>query len=317
MKQKFSAISLKIAILGGFTGFLFLASCGTQKKQDQNAPSFKDVLGMQYVEVHRYFNSGLSFNQQGYQLEPTWKMYLLSDDSLMIYHPQAKVFYHYPIYHDHDSVFNIARHWMRIKMITKDSLIFQLLSVEEKKIDRDFSNAYMKFYSYEYLKQKGIDPDLLRKPTSRDTAFIKAKSEKANRNPDKRDSVFAARIPVILKSKNGDVNVSKIKVQLDPHDLLHVSSSDEYLYPEYNITINKAYKDFFYSFSVIVDDKGKMHLSKFVTSPEFEESRRKVLEGIIRVYLQNLLTIVPGTTLGITHSSEITLNVTGKTNAGA
>ncbi len=93
---------------------------------------------MQYIEIHRYFNSGLSFNEQGYQLEPSWKMYLLSDDSLMIFHPQAKTYFHYPIYHDHDSVFSIARHWMRVKTISKDSLIFQLLSVEEKKVSKDF-----------------------------------------------------------------------------------------------------------------------------------------------------------------------------------
>lgn len=267
---------------------------------------------MQYVEADRYFTSGLSFNEQGYELEPSWKMYLLSDDSLMIFHPQAKVYFHYPIYHDHDSVFNIARHWMRVKTISKDSLIFQLLSVEEKKVSKDFSNAYMKFYSYAYLKNTHADPEILRLPSHKDTLFIKAKSERANRNPAVRDSAFAARIPVVLKSRIPEITVNKLKAEPDPLDLLHTSPSDEYLYPEYNITINKAYKDFNYSFSVLVDDKGDMHLSKFVTGEEFEDSRRRVLEGIIDVYLKRFLEITPGTTLGIPHTSEITLNVKGK-----
>jgi hypothetical protein len=48
-----------------------------------------------------------------------------------------------------------------------------------------------------------------------------------------------------------------------------------------------------------------------VTSDEFVESRKKVLEGIINVYLKNLLTIKPGTTLGIPHTSLIMLRVRG------
>jgi len=290
---------------------LIISSCNQRDPKQNNKPTFKEVLGMQYIETDRYFTSGLSFNDQGYELEPTWKMYLLSDDSLMIFHPQAKVFYHYPIYHDHDSVFNIARHWMRVKKVSKDSLIFQLLSVEEKKVSKDFSNAYMKFYSYAHLKKIHADPEELRKPSLKDTLFIQAKSARANRNPGIRDSAFAARIPVVLKSKIPEVKVNKLKVQLDPHDLLHVSPSDEYLYPEYTISIDKAYKDFNYSFSVLVDDKGNMRLSKFNVSPEFRESRRRVLEGIIDVYLERFLSIEPGTTLDIAHTSEIALHVKG------
>ncbi len=291
--------------------FLLMSSCN-QEKQGKVKPTFKNVLGMQDIETDRYFTNGLSFNEQGYELEPSWKMYLLSEDSLMIYHPQAKVFYHYPIYHDHDSVFNIARHWMRIRHISKDSLIFQLLSVEEKKVSKEFSNAFMKFYSYEYLKKRQWDPELMWRPSARDTAFIRAKAERANRNPANRDSAFAARIPVILTSTIKEITVNKLKVKLDPHDLLHKSPSDEYLYPEYAISIDKAYKDFSYNFSVLVDDKGDMHLSKFIVSPEFEESRKRVLDGIIDVYLKRFLVIKPGTTLGMAHTSEISLNVKGR-----
>lgn len=308
----YTVLNKQFRLLASMLFFIFFSSC-VQKANEKDAgiPTFKSILGMQYVEVHRYFTSGLSFNQQGYQLEPSWKMYLLSDDSLMIFHPRAKVYFHYPIYHDHDSVFNIARHWMRVKKISKDSLIFQLLSVEEKKIDKDFSNAYMKFYSYSYIKDHHINAEMLRLPTREDTLFIKEKSARANRNPGNRDSAFAARIPVILKSSVPWITVSKIKEEIDPHDLIHISPADEYLYPEYNIVISKAYKDFSYSFSVLVDSKGEMRLGKFITSPEFEESRRRVLEGIITVYLQRFLQITPGSTLGFAHTSEITLNVKG------
>ena len=301
----------QLALFAVGLALLFHTSSCKPSKTPKDRPSFKEYLGMQYIEVDRYFTNGLSFNEQGYQLEPSWKMHLLSDDSLMIYHPIEKVFFHYPIYHDHDSVFNIARHWMRVKLLSKDSIILQLLSVDEKKIDREYSNAYMKFYSYEYVQNNKINTDSLRKPSRRDTLFIKEKSGKANRNPGNRDSVFAGRTPVVLSSRIPEVTVTKVKVNTDPKDVFHVSPSDEYLYPEYNIRISKAYKDFSYSFSVFVDDKGKMHLGKFVVSEEFEESRRRVLEGIIEVYLHRFLTITPGSTLGIPHSSEITLNVKG------
>ena len=54
-----------------------------------------------------------------------------------------------------------------------------------------------------------------------------------------------------------------------------------------------------------------MSVGKFITSPEFEESRKKVLQGIIDVYLQNWMEIKPGTTLGMPHSTLIMLHVKG------
>ena len=295
---------------------VLLYSCSPREQSAADTrPTFKDILGMQYVEVDRYFDNGLSFNEQGYQLEPSWKLYFLSDDSVKIFHPQQEVYFNYPIHHDHDSVFNIARHWTRLKEINKDSIVLQLLSVEEKKISKELSNAYMKFYSHAYLERNKLNADSLRIPAKDDTAFIRKKSDRANASPEKRDFAFAARIPVILTSRVPEIEVTKLEVEDDPHDLMHKSPSDEYLYPEYRISIDKAYKDFSHSFSVLVDDKGKMRLAKFVTSPEFEESRRRVLEGIIEVYLQRFLEVVPGTTLGIPHTSEITLHVKGRKSA--
>ncbi len=286
------------------------SSCSPSKDQ-KSKPTFKSILGMQYIEADRYFTNGLSFNPQGYELEPSWKVHFLSDDSIMVYHPTAKVFYHYPIYHDHDSVFNVARYWMRLKHLSKDSIIFQLLSVDEKVISKEFSNAFMKFYSYDYINQHHLNIENLRRPSSADTTFIRQKSLIANRNPQIKDSVFAGRNPVTLTSRIPEISVEKHSEEPDPLDILHKSPSDEYLYPEFNIIIHKAYKDFNYSFKAFVDENGKIYLGSFVVSPEFEQSRRRVLEGIINVYLARFLSVKPGSTLGIKHSSEIKLNVKG------
>ena len=80
--------------------------------------------------------------------------------------------------------------------------------------------------------------------------------------------------------------------------------------------IPNAYKDFAYEFNVLVDATGKLHLGKFFTNlPEYREVRKKVLAGIVDVYFQNLLKIKPGSTLGIPHASEITVNVVGRKSA--
>ncbi|WP_152439878.1 hypothetical protein [Arcticibacter svalbardensis] len=290
-----------------------LFSCNQQsggaKKQ---RPSFKSILGLQFIEVRREFNTGLSFNDQGFQQEPDWKLYFLSEDSVMIYNPIKKVYFHYPVYHDHDSVFNIAREWLRLKEINRDSLTFQLLSVEEKKVSRQLSNVTMKFYSYTYLKEHiKQDPQKLQQPSSADSLFIRSKVMRANRNPFNPDSCFAARNPVKFTSINKNMQVNKVPIETNTYNLVNSSPSDAYLFPEYSITIHKAYKKFFYTFSVLVDQNGKMRINKFITSPEFETSRKKVLQGIVDVYLSHYLTVIPGSTLNIFHPSEITLHVRG------
>jgi hypothetical protein len=100
---------------------------------------------------------------------------------------------------------------------------------------------------------------------------------------------------------------------LDPY-LGHVNRSEEYLYPEYRINIDKAYQDFQYSFSVLVDHNGRMHFKQFLVAvePEFIETKTKVAKGIIDVYLRNTLDITPGNTLGFPHSSVINLHVIGR-----
>src|SRR3546814_8682089 len=73
-----------------------------------------------------------------------------------------------------------------------------------------------------------------------------------------------------------------------------------------------SYKDFYHTFSVLVGPDGKLRLGKFFVMPEFVESRRRVLKGIVDVYLQNLLDITPATTLGMPHNSVVYLRVRGK-----
>ena len=90
------------------------------------------------------------------------------------------------------------------------------------------------------------------------------------------------------------------------------TESYDYLYPRYRMVIQKAYKDFAYSFTVLVDERGKMTLGTFTGAiPEYREVRKKVLIGIIDVYLQHMLEVKPGSTLGIAHASEISVTVKG------
>jgi len=277
---------------------------------EQKSPSFGAFAGIKYIEVRRAFDTGLSFNEYGFQQEPEWILNFLPADSIEIYSPFEKKFLRYPVFHDHDSVFNIAREWLRLKSINKDSIRFQLLQVDGKEISKDRSNVYMTFYSDNYLKNIiHADPEILKRPTRRDSDFIRMKTAIANRNPLNKDSVFAARKPVVLKSPIPEIITEKIK---NPPDFMNPSIADEYLNPEYKITIKKAYKDFNHSFTVFVDEKGQMHLGQFLVDPEFEESRRRVLNGIISVYLQKFLEITPGSTLGIPHTSEIKLYLTGR-----
>lgn len=281
----------------------------SRKGNSVKKPSLIIAPGIEYSEVRREFDNGLSFNSYGFQQEPAWIMQFLSEDSVKIYSPFEKKFLHYPIYFDHDSVFNIAREWLRLKHISKDSMIFQLLQVENKVVSKDRSNVLMKFYSDAYLKKMKFDLAALQRPSSKDTLYIQTLIAKTNRNPDNSDSSFAARNPVKLISKTPAITIKQSSGTVNPLD---PSTADIYLNPEYSITINGAYKDFTHNFTVLVDEKGKMHLGKFNIDEEFRESRTKVLKGIIDVYLHRYLQIIPGSTLGMPHTSEIMLYLKGK-----
>ena len=289
---------------------ILLLSCNEeQPKGFKSLPFFSEVIGTQFTEVRRSFDSGLAFDQQGFQLEPDWRIKFLSDDSARIYNPIEKRTYNFHVHYDHDSVINMARSWFRVKFVTKDSLRLQLLQVEGRNVSAERSNIFMTFYSDRYisdvLKTSEVE---LRKPNTRDSLYVRNKVRKAANRPDR---AFGAREPAQLLSKSPAMKVEKIRVK---EDLLGGATlSDEYLFPEFNIVIKPAYKNFNYSFTATVDSNGKLHFGKSTVylMPEFEESQNKVMKGIMEVYLQNLLEIRPGKTLGMEHPSVVTLHVKG------
>jgi len=273
---------------------------------------FGTVKGTHFKEVRRIFNNGLKFDKQGYQLEPSWDLYFLSDDSVLVLGPKTKKYYGFHVYFDHDSIFNMVDAWFKVKKIATDSLILQALRVENKIImdDDEGSKVILTFYSDRYIKSRSAES--IRKmgiPGPKDTLFIKARAELAN---TKIDSAFAAREPVVLKSKSPLLTVEKVKSVSTPIE--EVDAADNYLAPEYNITIDKAYEDFDYSFYAYVDDKGKMYFRKstILYLPEYKATYKQIMKGLIDGYLYHYVDITPGSTLGIAHASSILLNVVGK-----
>lgn len=291
--------------------YLFI-SCGhISKINEETPPSFTAIKGIKYTEVKRRFKNGLSFTNQGFQLEPEWNIYFNADDSVRIYSPEKKQYMTYRIFHSHKALFQFAREWFRVKHVSKDSLIFQVMELESRAVMEDLSTITMTLYSDDYIKNVlKTTADKLKNPSKEDSLFIKYRAIQANSD---RDSAFAARNPVKLISKSKISSVEKIMPGLDPY-LGHVNRSEEYLYPEYLIKIKKAYQDFQYSFSVIVDHNGRMHFKQFLVAvePEFMENKTKVAKGIIDIYLRNTLEITPGNTLGFPHSSVINLHVVGR-----
>jgi hypothetical protein len=275
---------------------------------------FGTLKGTRFTEVRRAFSNGLTFNKEGYQLEPSWKMYFVADDSVMAFSPKMKRYYGFHVYFDHDSIFNMVDAWLKVKKIDQDSLVFEALKVENRIIKDDDAGfkLFVTYYSDRYINKKGAE--IVKKmgmPSQKDTLFIKSRSQLANTH---LDSAFAARQPVILKSKSKLVKVEKVKNVSTVLD--EIDPAQDYLSPEYNIDISKAYEDFDYSFYVFVDDKGVMHFRKSTVmySGGYKETYEKVMKGIIDGYLQHYLEITPGNTLGIAHNSIILLNVVGKKN---
>jgi hypothetical protein len=306
MKVPFS-LTLPFAIL-----CLFSACKQPAKPVDPSRPSFESVKGLRFTEVSRKFNTGLIFDRHGYQLDtPSWKMYFLADDSVLIFNAKKGRYIDFHVYFDHDSIFNMANTWFKVKKLSKDSLVMQVLKVEnEKNISTTMSNVYMVLYGYNYYKKVPAKVlNRLKSATFRDTLFIQQRSKLANANID---SAFAARQPVELKSKSSQVTVSRRQME-QPNKINGIDPAEEYLYPEYDITINKAYDNFSYPFSVLVDDKGQLHFDKPLidVEPEYKEALPKTLKAITDGYLKLYLDAKPGTTLGVPHTSMIIVHVIG------
>ncbi|MFD1257865.1 hypothetical protein ACFQ3S_13740 [Mucilaginibacter terrae] len=270
--------------------------------------SFKKVRGIAYTEVRREYDNHLGYNNYGYHLEPEWQITFLSDDSVRIFSLVLQKFIVEPVIIDHDSVATVAHSWLRVKKLTKDSILFQVLYVANQKID-DKSNIYMTLYSNDYIKNVlHTTADKLQTPPRRDSLYIKKKTEASIANINK---AFAATEPANLISNNPNVTVTKKNVT-KAIAMENVTLADNYLSPTFTVTIHKAYNTFNYSMQVIADEKGKLHFVKSMTYiPDDVDARLKVMKGVVDGYLTVYLITKPGTTLGIAHPSRILVRVIG------
>jgi hypothetical protein len=272
--------------------------------------SFKSIEGIKYTEVARHTKDGLSFNKDGYQMEPQWKMSFISDDSTRIFSPIKNQQINFPLSRGYDSIFNTARSWFKVRKMNKDSLVLEMLEYKDGLIDVTGSEVYMVFYADDYIKiTLHSDSLTLRRPCSKDTAFIRGLVDKANNN---YEEAFAARVPAQLISKSRQVTVVKNKTE--PIMENNFDTSDDYLNPTFYIVINNAYRNFHYSFSAYVGEQGdllyRIPLIAF-TEEGYKEAYIKESKAIMNTYLKYYLTIIPGSTLGMRHSSAISIHVNG------
>lgn len=302
-----------------FWVFLFFSSChlvgcsglSEEEPADPRRPSFEPIVDIDFYEARRAFDNGLAYDSIGFVQEAEWHVKFTDGDHIQIYAPEAEdSLFNFEITHDHDSFFHFARESWKVIDLNRDSLMLQRLSLDGLRVNKIRSNVYMRFYSQDYLNKLGTPLAELRKPRRHDTLFVQAMVDRANRNLDNVDSSYSSKNYPKLSSNSDILEIERR--QYDSLALMSQSKAYAYLYPEYDITINKAYKDFYYTFSALVGPDGKLRLGKFFVMPEFEESRRRVLTGIIDVYLQNLLDITPASTLGMSHNSVVYLRVRGK-----
>ena len=289
------------------------AGCANQDSDgtdDPRKPALASIVGIDYYEVRRSFDNGLAYDSIGFVQEPEWHVKFTREDAIQIYVPGSDSSFNFEITHDHDSFFHFARESWKVIDLQPDSMMLQRLSLDGLKVNKIRSNVYMRFYSKDYLQQLDTPLAELRKPRKNDTLFVQQMIARANRNTNSIDSSFSSKHYAKLTSNSPIIEIKRR--QYDSLETMKRSAAYEYLYPEYDIVINKAYKDFYHTFSILVDQNGKLHLGKFFVMPEFEESRRRVLTGIIDVYLQNLLDITPASTLGVPHNSVVYLRVRGK-----
>lgn len=272
--------------------------------------TLREVNGIRFYEVKRRFSNGLSFNKDGFMLAPTWIIEYKAPDTMLAYSPEKQGMEAFYLQFDHGRVYNFAREFFRIKTIAKDSLVLQRLQVDARVITKgEVSDVNCTYYTRDYI-EKVLKTTVgeLQRPTKADTAFIKKLSAATYRNPSNPDTAFAATEIAQLKPNSKNVSVKLIGYA----DSGAHRKSFAYMYPEYRVEINKSYRDFRYRFSVVVDVKGNLYVNRIQgVLKEDIPHRKKLLQGIADVYLKNLLIIKPGTTLGIPHSSEITISLAG------
>ncbi|WP_026898724.1 hypothetical protein [Daejeonella oryzae] len=287
---------------------LLFSSCDySGQKYLKPKPSFEKVKGIGYTEVRRSFNSGLAFSPAGFYLEPSWKMKFILKDSVRLFNPLDNRSYNFHVHFDHDSVIYMARVWMRVKKVSSDSLVFRILSVKDRSITETGPN--MTFYADKYIRNKlKTWPEILQMPAKKDSLFVKSRIRDLNQHAD---SIFLPQIPVRIESLDAKIQVKKKENSVGSKK--NIFASEDPYQPEYSIVINKAYRDFNYSFLGIVDYKGNINFksSTVYIMPEFQETRLRTIKGIIDVYLKPSLKVEAARTLGIQHNSMILINVKG------
>jgi hypothetical protein len=270
----------------------------------------KLIKGIHYTEVKRVFDNGMTFSPVGYQLVPEWRISFPSVDSVNIFSPKLNKFLNAPVMFDHDSIFNVAWAWLKLRYIKKDSLQFMVLHVHDDTIVNEKVHVFMTFYTNSYIKDV-LHSDTLNlwRPSRSDTNYIRKKVAWANSIPD---SAFAGTDPPVLKSRSPLVTVRKKPVE-DAVD--GGKSYDAYLSPTYDITIHHAYQDFGYEYTAFVDEKGNITFRKSLEdlsmSQEFEDNIITAMKGITDSYLKLYVATTPAKTLGMPHKCIIFLNVSG------
>ena len=314
LKYSFQPLLLVVLLVSVFTYTACKPKSKPVKVKRKPQLSFKNFIGIPYTEVRRVFDSGLAFEPHGFYQEPNWKFTILSEDSLSIYSPTKKQFVLNPIIFDHDSVINMAWAWLRAIKLSKDSMVFQVLRLENKQISHERPYVYMKLYADSYitdsLHASAFD---LQKPNAKDTAFVKHLTEAARVDPEK---AFAATHPAQLISRSPQVDIRREQVK--PDMATGTVAEEAYMGPAYDITVHKAYDNFDYSFMVTVNEKGKLifirSLNEGYGDPDFEKYAMRNIKGIIDGYLHYYVQVIPGSTIGIPHASMIVLNVKGVQN---
>ncbi|RYU90107.1 hypothetical protein EWM62_11230 [Mucilaginibacter terrigena] len=273
--------------------------------------SFKKVEGITFTEVRRQQN-GLSFNEYGYHLSPDWRLRFVSSDSVALYSPVKKRFLNFPLSCGIDSVFNTNRSFLRMKHMSKDSLVFELLEAKDDSLDIRGTKVYMLFYADNYIKNVlHTNAATLQRSNRKDSLFVKQLIKRADSS---LTNAFAALTPVRLTSTRSSITVKKKKTIAD-FLLNNYNTSDDYMNPVYNITINKADSDFDYAFSAYVDKEGKLIYNTPITP--FTEGRYKqryvrLSKAIMNTYLKLYVKVQPGQTLGVPHTTLISLYLHGK-----
>jgi len=290
---------------------LLFSACTRTKSTDATLRdfTFAPVKGIRYEEVKRRFSNGFSFNEDGFMQKPSWIIEVAAEDTMMAWSPQKQIMQKFYLQYDHGNVYNFAEEFFKVKHISKDSLVFQRIQVDGKVIAADIrSDVNMTFYAQSYIKNKlKISAAELQKPSKQDTLFIEKRSAQVNANSD---SAFAATSPVQFIPKSKIVTVKKFSTV---DKLQKRTAAYDYLFPQYRIEIDRAYKDFAYECSAIVDYAGRVKiLNVNGVLAETAEGKKRMMQGVADVYLRNLFNIVPGTTLGIAHNSQITVMIVGK-----